>query len=497
MTGPSLDTGLPARVESSGSLPVVGAETAAAAIPDGATVAVSGFGSVGDPKAVPRALARATTAGDREPGLTVVSGGSVGDPLDTALVEAGGVDRRYPFVATDAARQAVNSRSVAFADRGIAGLSDEVRFGRLADPDVALVEAVAVGRDWLIPSTSVGQTPAYVRAADEVIVEVNAAQPRELARFHDVVVRDPPPDRSPLGLTAPGDRVGSPTVTFDPGRLRAVVRTDERDDPYEFREPTETDRAIAANLADFLEREHATDPVVGVTPTLQFGVGSLGNALMGALADSALATGENGLRYYGEVIQDGLLDLLDAGGLAVASATSLALSAAGQDRLFADPERYADDIVLRPSDVSNAPALIDRFGVVAVNSAIEVDLYGHVNSTHIGGSRLVSGVGGSVDFNRNAHLTVVATHATAGGGDISTVVPRVTHVDHTEHDVDAVVTEHGVADLRGLSPTERADCLVDCAAPAFRSRLRGYLDEAREGGGHLPYDPEAALDWRR
>jgi succinyl-CoA:acetate CoA-transferase len=191
MTGPSLDTGLPARVESSGSLPVVGAETAAAAIPDGATVAVSGL------KAVPRALARATTAGDREPGLTVVSGGSVGDPLDTALVEAGGVDRRYPFVATDAARQAVNSRSVAFADRGIAGLSDEVRFGRLADPDVALVEAVAVGRDWLIPSTSVGQTPAYVRAADEVIVEVTAAQPRELARFHaDSHVR---PGASPSG----------------------------------------------------------------------------------------------------------------------------------------------------------------------------------------------------------------------------------------------------------------------------------------------------------
>jgi Acetyl-CoA hydrolase len=77
------------------------------------------------------------------------------------------------------------------------------------------------------------------------------------------------------------------------------------------------------------------------------------------------------------------------------------------------------------------------------------------------------------------------------------VVPRVTHVDHTEHDVDAVVTEHGVADLRGLSPTERAECLVDCAAPVFRSRLRGYLDDAREGGGHLPYDPEAALDWRR
>ena len=472
----------------------VSAATAAERIADDATVAVSGFGSVGDPKAVPRAIARATEAGERDPSLTIVSGGSVGEPIDTALVEAGAIARRFPYQARSESRAAANDRSMAFADRGIAGLSDEVRFGRLVDPDVAVVEAVAVGDGWLVPSTSLGQTPAYVAAADAVIVEVNEAQPRELARFHDVILRDAPPNRGPLPVTEPGERVGESVVRFDPEKLRAVVRTDTRDDPYEFREPTDTDEAIAQNLLSFLETERERDPVVGAAPTLQFGVGSLGNALMGAIAGSSLA--ESGLRYYGEVIQDGLLDLLDRGELQAASATSLALSADGQDRLFAEPERYAERVVLRPSDVSNAPALIDRMGVVAVNSAIGVDLYGHVNSTHVRGSRLINGVGGSVDFNRNAHCTVVALPSTAGGGEVSTVVPMATHVDHTEHDTDVIVTEHGVADLRGLAPVERAERMIEVADPAFREQLRAYLDRARESSGHVPHDLDSVFDWQ-
>ncbi|MCF2241533.1 acetyl-CoA hydrolase/transferase family protein, partial [Halobacterium salinarum] len=209
---------------------------------------------------------------------------------------------------------------------------------------------------------------------------------------------------------------------------------------------------------------------------------------------SSLADGE--LRYYGEVIQDGLLDLLADGDLAVASATSLALSVDGQDRVFDAPERYAEDVVLRPSNVSNAPSLIDRFGVVAVNSAVGVDLYGHVNSTHVSGARLINGIGGSVDFNRNAHLTVVALPATAAGGDVSTVVPLASHVDHTEHDTDVVVTEHGVADLRGKPPVARAEAIIECAAPAFRPDLRAYLDRALESSWHLPHDLSTAFDWQ-
>jgi succinyl-CoA:acetate CoA-transferase len=248
---------------------------------------------------------------------------------------------------------------------------------------------------------------------------------------------------------------------------------------------------VAANLVDFLAAERRRDPVFGAALTLQFGVGSLGNALMGELAGSALADGR--LRYFGEVVQDGLLDLLDAGALDGASATALALSAAGQERLFADLDRYADEVVLRPSDVSNAPALVDRFGVVAVNSALSVDLYGHANATHLGGTRVVSGVGGGGEFARAAHLSVLALPATARDGDVSRVVPFARHVDHTEHDVDAVVTDHGVADLRGLDPRERADRLVAVADPAFRADLRAYRNRA--SGGHVPHDFETAFDW--
>jgi len=473
-----------------GDLPIESASAAAGRIADDATVLVSGFGSVGYPKAVPLALAES----DRDLSLTVVSGGSVGAEIDETLFEAGAVARRYPYQARPPAREAVNDGSVAFSDRHISSLGDEVEFGGLVDPDVAVVEAVAVGEDFLVPSTSVGHTPAYVDSVDRLVVEVNRAQPTTLADFHDVYRLDQPPDRGPVPLSDPGERIGDAHVEFDPDALVSVVETDRRDEPYEFRDPTDDDRAIATNLGSFLEREVERSPIMEDSVCLQFGVGSLGNALMGALADAEF--GDRDLVYYGEVIQDGLLDLLDEGRLRSASATSLALSAEGQDRLFEHVDRYAEDVVLRPADVSNRPGLIDRFGVVSVNSALELDLYGHVNSTHVNGSKMLNGIGGSGDFTRNAPLSVVALPSTAAGGDISRVVPMVPHVDHTEHDVDVVVTEQGVADLRGTSPRERARLLVEqCAHPDYRPQLRDYLDRAATGGGNTPHELGRAFEW--
>jgi succinyl-CoA:acetate CoA-transferase len=480
-TGPRIADGLPEQ----------SAEQAARGIPADAVVAVSGFGSVGYPKAVPLALAE----NDRDLALTIESGGSVGDEIDTALVEAGAVARRFPYQARPAARDAANAGRIAMADRHVAGVGDDVLTGRLPSPDVAVIEAVAVGRDWLVPSTSVGQTPAFVKAADRLVVEVNDSQPRELGAVHDIYLPDLPPDRDAIPVNEPGDEIGSPTVSFDPGTLDAVVGTETRDSPYEFRTPTDADRDIAANLGAFLREQLETNPVFAETVRLQFGVGSLGNALMGEFGD--VDFGDRSVAYFGEVIQDGLLDLLDDGTLDVASATSLALSADGQDRLFADIETYAADIVLRPANVSNAAELVERLGVFGVNSALEVDIYGHVNSTHVDGTSIINGIGGSNDFNRHAAVSVVALPSTAAGGDISRVVPMVPHVDHTEHDVDAFVTEHGVADLRGTSPRERAiEVIEHCADPGFREELRRYYEHALEGGGHEPHDLDGAFGWR-
>jgi succinyl-CoA:acetate CoA-transferase len=472
-----------------GDLPIQTAETAAERVPEGAVLATSGFGSVGYPKAVPEAIAAA--AGERD--LTVVTGGSVGGEIDTTLVESGDMARRFPYLGTPAVREAANDGRVAFHDRHVSRLGDEVQYGGLGGVDVAVVEAVAVGEDWLIPSPSIGGTPAFVEAAEDLVVEVNRGQPLELQRLHDVYRPGAPPDREPIPLTAPGGRIGDARIRFDPEKLAAVVETDRRDATYDFREPTDDDRAIAANFGEWLVAAAERNPTMTDSVRLQFGVGAIGNALMGALGEIDL--GDRDVVYFGEVFQDGLLDLVDDGTLRSASATTLALSREGQDRLFADVERYAESVVLRPVDVTNAAALVERFGVVAVNSALEVDLYGHVNSTHVDGTRALNGLGGSGDFNRAGLVTVVALPSTARGGDVSRVVPMASHVDHTEHDVDVVVTEQGVADLRGLAPRERAERLLGVAHPEYRPALSAYRERAAEDGGHVPQDLETALTW--
>lgn len=443
-------------------------------------VLVSGFGGVGYPKRVPEALA----TDDRDLSLTVISGGGVGGEIDEALVETGQMARRFPFQTRGVSREAINAGEVAFHDRHISRFGDEVRLGAFGDPDVAIVEAVAVGEGWLIPSTSIGHTPSFVAAADRLVVEINQSQPRALEHVHDVYQRDLPPNRDPIPIEGPTDRIDSAKVTFDCEKLTAVVETERTDDPYDFREPNAVDRTIADNLGAFLEAELERNPMLAERINLQFGVGSLGNALMGEL--SGIDFGDREVTYFGEVFQDGLLDAIDEGVLSGASATSLALSQTGLQRLFDNIERYAEDVILRPADVSNNPALIDQFGVVGVNSAVDIDLYGNANATHIGGKKLVNGIGGSGDFNRNCRLGIIALPSTAAGGDISRIVPQVPHVDHTEHDHSVVVTEHGVADLRGLSPEERMNALLEIAHLDFRDELRRYKDRALEEGGHVP-----------
>jgi succinyl-CoA:acetate CoA-transferase len=472
-----------------GDLPTTDPTTAAEAVGHEDLVLVSGFGGVGYPKRVPEALA----ASSRELSLSVASGGGVGGELDDQLVESGKLARRYPFQSRKTSRNAINSGSVAFHDRHISRFGDEILLGDLGTPDVAIIEAVAVGKDWLVPSTSIGHTPSFIRSAEKLIVEVDYAQPLELARIHDIYERKLPPNREQIPLDGPVDRIGSPVIEFDPEKLVGIVETERADDPYTFRDPTEEDRAIGAHLETFLESEIERNPMLDESVHLQFGVGSVGNALMGALDD--IEFGDREVIYFGEVFQDGLLDGLDSGQLSGASATSLALSEEGQKRLFADIDRYSENVVLRPADISNNPALIERFGVVGINSAVEVDIYGNANATHLGGTRILNGIGGGGDFNRNSRLGVIALPSTASNGEISRIVPMTPHVDHTEHDFSIVVTEHGVADLRGMSPKERAQAIIRVADPRFREELDEYRTQSMRGGGNTPHDLGTALSW--
>lgn len=475
-----------------GDIPLTDPSKAADFVENDDTVAVSGFGSVGNPKVVPATLATSAHEG-RPLDLSIISGGSTGEHIDTQLFEADAVGRRYPYQGQETSRRAINQREVAFHDSHISRLGEQVELGSFVDIDTAVVEAIAVKPGKLIPSTSIGHTPSYVAAADQVIIEVNESQPIELAELHDVFRPGLPPNRGPIPLSTPGDRIGDPWIEFNQEKLVAVVKSNEPDTPYTFRDPTEVDLKIAANFASFLEDEINRNPAFEDSIRLQFGVGSLGNALMSAI--DKLNIGDRTLDYYGEVIQDGMLDLLEKGTFDDASATSLALSKDGQERLFRNIDRYEDEIILRPADISNRAEIIDRFGVIAVNSGVEVDIFGNVNSTHVNGTRLINGIGGSGDFNRNSLLSITAIPSAVSNGDISKIRPAVTHVDHPEHDVDIIITEKGVADMRALSPVERAEAVIDnCAGSGFRDQLYDYLNQAMEHSGHIPHDLDVAFD---
>jgi succinyl-CoA:acetate CoA-transferase len=464
------------------------AEEAAEKIPDDATLGVSSLG--GGPKEVPKHL---VAEGDEDKSLTLLGTADTGIVADHSLIDE--VEMRYPFAVWQPVKRAVNEGRMRFVDTHLSEVATEVRQGYYGGVDAAVIEAVAVGDGWFVPSTAVGATPAYVEAADRLVLEVNSKQPLGLRELHDVFetrVTETVP------LENPGERIGGPRVTFDTDKPLSVVETSQEPPAYPFDEPTEDEKKIVERLTGFVQEEVETNPLVKESGVVSFemGIGTLGNAAASAL--EGVDFGGTEPYYFAEVLQDGVLDLIDNGVIEDASAMSMVLSEEGKERVFGDLNRYSESIVLRPLAVSNDPDAIRRFCVVAVNGAVEVDVYGNVNSSHVGGSRLLQGIGGSADFSRNSLVSVFVLTSTVKGGSVSTVVPMVSHVDHTEHDVSVVVTEQGVADLRGLPPRERAEAIIEnCAHPDYKDDLRRYVDEAGEGDepGHIPHDLGRSFGW--
>ena len=147
---------------------------------------------------------------------------------------------------------------------------------------------------------------------------------------------------------------------------------------------------------------------------------------------------------------------------------------------------------MRPSEISNNPEIIRRLGVISINAAIEADIYGNVNSTHISGTKMMNGIGGSGDFTRNAYISIFTCPSVAKEGKISAIVPMVSHEDHSEHDVNIIITEQGVADLRGKSPVERSHAIIEnCAHPDYKNILWDYVKMASKG--QTPHCISAAL----
>jgi acyl-CoA hydrolase len=208
-------------------------------------------------------------------------------------------------------------------------------------------------------------------------------------------------------------------------------------------------------------------------------VGSTANAILGALGSNPEIPAFN---VYTEVLQDAVVDLMRHGRVKSASTCSLSVTNEYLQGIYDDIDFFKDKLVIRQSEISNSPEIIRRLGLIAINTAIEVDIYGHANSTQICGTKMMNGIGGSGDFERNAFLSIFTCSSVAKGGMISAIVPFCSHVDHTEHDVNIIVTEQGVADLRGKSPIERAKAIIEnCAHPDYKQLLWDYLKIADRG----------------
>lgn len=470
---------------------VVSAQEAVGIFKNGMTVGMSGFTRAGDAKAIPHALAERARHDPLQ--ITVITGASLGHGSDGMMAEAGLLARRLPFQVDTTLRRKINAGEVMFIDQHLSETVEQLRSNNLPAIDIAIIEAVAITEEGgIIPTMSVGNSASFVEQAAQIIIELNTSVPVTLEGLHDVYVPEKRPGRQPIPLVACDQRIGTTAITVDPAKIVAIVVTDAPDSPSSALPADAETQAIANHIIDFLKAEVAAGRLDETLPPLQAGIGTIANAVLSGLNASPF----NNMVMFSEVLQDSAIELLDSGKLAFASASSITLTEAMYNKFIQNIDTYRDKVVLRPQEISNHPEIVRRLGIIALNTALEFDIYGNVNSTHVNGTHMMNGIGGSGDFARNAQLSIFVSKSIAKDGDISSIVPMVTHVDHTEHDVDILVTEQGLADLRGLAPRERAPIIIaHCVHPDYRNKLLSYFERAKEKGGHTPHILSEALSW--
>jgi acetyl-CoA hydrolase len=278
-------------------------------------------------------------------------------------------------------------------------------------------------------------------------------------------------------------------IVVDPARIAGIVETDAPDETKGFDKPTAETETIGNLVSEFLVAEMKAGRVPKSFLPVQSGVGNIANAVLSALGRNP---GIPQFSMYTEVLQNSVVELLHKERVNFVSTCALTLSRDLLKTVYDDMHWFRSRILMRPQEISNHPEVIRRLGLITINTAIEIDIFGNVNSTHVMGRQMMNGIGGSGDFTRNGYLSIFTCLSTAKAGCISTIVPLVSHMDHSEHSVQVVATEWGIADLRGRDPMERAELIIDhCAHPDFREPLHGYLKMVR--GGHTPQTLSAAF----
>lgn len=470
------------------ALNFISAAEAAALVYHDDNVGFSGFTHAGCPKVVPIEIAKRAEAEQKKGNpfkIGMFTGASTGDAIDGSLARANAVKFRTPYQTNRDMRNAINNKEheeVVYYDMHLSQLAQEIRYGFLGGVDVAVVEACHVRENGEIILTSgVGITPTICRLAKKVIVELNDKVPAEMCGIHDVYELQDPPKRRHINVVDVNSRIGMEYVKVDPKKL-FIVKTSVDDDGSAFAPVDDITMKIGENVANFFVSEMKKGNIPPTFLPVQSGVGNIANAVLAAMSENQAIPR---FEVYTEVIQDAVLQMMEEGKISFASGCSLTLSNKAMNNFSKNLDFFKNKLVLRPSEISNNPGIIRRLGVIGINTAIEVDLFGNINSTHVMGTNMMNGIGGSGDFTRNTYISIFVTPSTAKNGLISAIVPKVTHEDHSEHSVKIIATEYGVADLRGKGPHLRAQEIIEkCAHPNYRPLLREYL--ALTQNGHTP-----------
>lgn len=463
------------------TLPFMTAEEAARLVKDGDVVGMGGFTPAGAPKDVPTAIANMAEALHAEGKpfkIGIYTGASTGDSCDGALARAHAISFRTPYQSSKDLRTELNNQQAHYFDMHLSELAQNLRYGFLPRPTVAIIEACQVTENGeIVPTAGVGIAPTIARMADRIIVELNAAMPETMRGMHDIYEPADPPVRREIPVYTPSDRIGTDCIKVNPEKIVAVVRTNRPNEVGKFTPIDEVTAKIGANVASFLEKELLEGRIPSSFLPIQSGVGNVANAVLGELGENKHIPP---FEMYTEVIQDSVIGLMKEGRIKFASGCSLTIGADKLQDIIDHMDFFRDKIVLRPQEISNNPEVARRMGLITINTALEADIYGNINSTHVCGTKMMNGIGGSGDFTRNAYISIYTTPSTAKGGAISSIVPMVSHVDHSEHSVKVLITEHGIADLRGKSPVQRAQEIINnCVDPAYRPMMQKYLSKTK------------------
>ena len=478
------------------ALPFMTAAEAAQLINHGDICGMGGFTPAGAPKDVPTAIAQRAEAFHAEGKpfkIGMYTGASTGDSCDGALARAHAIEFRTPYQGNKDLRTELNAQGAHYFDMHLSELAQDLRYGFMPKPNFAIIESCEIIEKGdmveIVPTAGVGNMPTFCRLADKIIVELNEAMPSTMRGMHDIYEPADPPQRREIPVYHVSDRIGKDCITIPASKLAAVVKTNRPNEVGKFTPLDEVTEKIGANVAAFLEAEMKAGRIPATFLPIQSGVGNVANAVLGALGENKHIPP---FEMYTEVIQDSVVGLMDEGRIKFASGCSLTIGADKLQHIMDNIDFFRDKIVLRPQEISNNPEVARRLGLITINTALEADIFGNINSTHVCGTKMMNGIGGSGDFTRNAYVSIYTTPSTAKSGAISAFVPMVSHLDHSEHSVKIIITEHGIADLRGKSPIQRAHAIIDnCVDPQYRPLLNAYLEMAKTA--HTPHVLSCAL----